>query len=148
MSFLQDDDGWDKKADSSECFEALMARMSDLIAMQQQTRDQLHDLRLGQKAMATREEIVEDMVGQREFFEIRAWTSQSSLEGPTDGPVTPALHESFQALTTSLARLISSIPSATADQAAEQVKGHLIQIRRDIEAEEEKDEAARKVSFF
>lgn len=41
-----------------------MAQISSTTTIQQQARDQLHDLKLGQKAMATREEIVEDIAGQ------------------------------------------------------------------------------------
>lgn len=42
----------------------MMAQISSTTTIQQQARDQLHDLKLSQKAMATREEIVEDIAGQ------------------------------------------------------------------------------------
>ena len=54
-------------ADSPEVFVQLMEQLSSTVTMQQQGRDQLHDLRLGQRALATREEIVEDIAGQREL---------------------------------------------------------------------------------
>lgn len=41
--------------------------ISGVMTVQQQCRDQLHELRLAQKTLATREEVVEGINAQREF---------------------------------------------------------------------------------
>jgi hypothetical protein len=110
-----------KKEEEDEEFQgALEDRFKGLEDENKDLKERIHELGMGQKVLPTREELSEEINGQRK--------SAASC-AMTDDIVSPALNEFFESQKATLKNLIGPLAGTTADLAASKVKGHMLELQ-------------------
>lgn len=111
-------------------------------------RDQLHELKMGQRALATAEEVREEMTAQRKCIASLVLPMvyvRRLINLDTWLTVSPALHESFSALYTPMKAYIDAIPEQTSQLSAQKVKTMFLEFRDKAEKEQKRNGPSQQV---
>ena len=114
-------------------------------------RDQLHELKMGQKALATTEEVREEVTAQCES----PGHGAARLQGDRRVArrltlvlaVSPALHEFFASLRDKIDVSLAPLPEQVSHLSAQKVKMVVVQLREEDQMKKAKQDAMQEVSL-